>query len=97
MKFGLVLPQGYKFRISLTGVEFIIIDAMKLGRDKTGLRVQDQWYIRSVVRRMTKEDANPGAVGPFVVCMVCLQIIFQNVNRGTEWMKVVEIGFNLGP
>jgi hypothetical protein len=41
--------------------------------------------------RVTEEDANSGPVSPFVVGLLALQRVVQDVNRGAEWMKMIEI------
>ena len=49
-----------------------------------------------MVRGMAKEDANTGTVGPLIVCVVRLKVVFEDVNWGTKGMEVIEVGFNLG-
>jgi hypothetical protein len=46
--------------------------------------------------RVTEKDANSGPVSPFVVGLLALQGVVQDVNRGAEGMKLIEIRLDFG-
>ena len=61
------LPKGRKFCILLTGMEFVIINAVELRTYITSLGIQDKRDIGRVKWRVTQEYANSTAVTPFIV------------------------------
>jgi hypothetical protein len=65
-QFGLMLPEGLKFRISFTSGKVIVKYAVKLGYRVPSLGVQDKGNSQSVLGQMTKENADFGSVGPLV-------------------------------
>jgi hypothetical protein len=80
LDFGFVLPQGAEFGVALARAEFVIVNAVELWRNVAGVRVQEKGYIRGVIRRMAEKDANFGAVDPFVVSLLRLEFVFQDVD-----------------
>ena len=96
LKFCFELPLRRKFCVARDSAEVIIINAVKLGRDKTRSGVEDKRNVRGVVRGMTKENANPGSVSPLVVGLGCLKFVIEDINRASKRMKVGQIGFDFG-
>ena len=60
-------PDGVEGGIAGASVEGVVIETVELGRDKSGSSVENEGDSGGMVRRMAEEDANTGAVLPFIV------------------------------
>ena len=66
------LPQRIEFCVSLARREVVVVNAVELRRDISGLSIEDKWNVSRMVRRMTHEDSDSRSVGPFVVGLLRL-------------------------
>lgn len=96
VKFGAALPEGFEDGVAFAGVESVVVEAMKLWGNKSGGRVEDEWDSGGVVRRVTEEDADSGAVGPFVMGVLSLQGSLEDVDGAAKGVEVEEVGVNVG-
>ena len=62
---------------------------MELRRHVAALCIEDERDASGVMRGVTKEYADTGTVGPFVMRLDGLEVIFKHVDRRTKWFEVL--------
>ena len=82
-----------EFGIAFACAKIVIINAVKLGRHIPSPSVENKRHVGCVIRRVTQKDTDTGSVLPFIVGVLCLKGIFQDVNGSPKWVEMIQIGF----
>ena len=85
-----------EFGIAFACAKIVIINAVKLGRHIPSPSVENKRHVGCVIWRVAQKDSDTGSILSFIVGVLCLKGVFQDVNGSAERVEMIQIGFHFG-
>ena len=90
------LPDGVEGRVPGASVERVVVETVELGCDERGGGVEDEGDAGGMMWGVAKENANTGAILPFVVGVLGLERGGKHIDGASKGMERGKIRFNVG-